>query len=154
MVGAPLTTRNSWPRDSGTDLVVDTNVILAAADRADPSHVACRRLLESHRGPLVTTAMVVAEAGWLIDRQLGARAEAAFYRSIASGDLGVADFGPDDWRRAAELVETYADLHLGGVDAGLIALAERLEVGELATLDRRHFSVVVPAHVAAFKLLP
>jgi len=55
----------------------------------DPDHDRCRRLLEGHRGPLVTTAPVVAEPGWLVDRQIGATAEADLYRSIAAGDLDV-----------------------------------------------------------------
>jgi uncharacterized protein len=42
----------------------------------------------------------------------------------------------------AALVERYADLPLGGVDAAVVAVAERLNVTEIATLDRRHFSVV------------
>jgi len=61
---------------------------------------------------------------------------------------------PGDWERVAELVDTYADLHLGGVDASLIALAERLDLREIATLDRRHFTVVRPRHIEAFELLP
>jgi predicted nucleic acid-binding protein len=36
----------------------------------------------------------------------------------------------------------------------VIALAERLDVSEIATLDRRHFTVVRPAHVQALTLLP
>jgi hypothetical protein len=35
-----------------------------------------------------------------------------------------------------------------------IALAERLDVEEVATLDLRHFTVVRPRHVQAFTLLP
>ena len=35
--------------------------------------------LRMMRGPLVTTAMVIAEAAYLIDRQLGAKAEASLY---------------------------------------------------------------------------
>jgi hypothetical protein len=35
----------------------------------------------------------------------------------------------------------------------VIALAERLRVGEVATLDHRHFTVV-PRHLKAFTLLP
>jgi len=46
----------------------------------------CRELLESHPGPLTTTALVVAETGWLLDRQLGPDAETACYRSIATLD--------------------------------------------------------------------
>jgi hypothetical protein len=36
----------------------------------------------------------------------------------------------------------------------VIALSERLRITEVATLDRRHFSVVRPAHVRALTLLP
>ena len=49
---------------------------------------------------------------------------------------------------------TYADLPLGAVDASVIAVAERVGASEVATLDRRHFSVVRPRHVGAFALLP
>jgi len=54
----------------------------------------------------------------------------------------------------AELVETYADLHLGGVDASILAVAERLGITEIATLDRRHFTVVRPRHTDVLILLP
>jgi predicted nucleic acid-binding protein len=43
---------------------------------------------------------------------------------------------------------------LGTVDGSVIAAAERLDIKEIATLDRRHFTVVRPNHAAAFNLLP
>jgi uncharacterized protein len=96
----------------------------------------------------------VAETGWLIERQLGSPAEAAFYRSIAAGDIEVVTLTAVDWIRIAELVDRYVDLELGGVDASLIVLAERLRVTQIATLDHRDFAVVRPNHVEAFELLP
>jgi predicted nucleic acid-binding protein len=135
-------------------LIVDTGPLVAAADRADRDHGACRLLLEGDEGPLVTTAMVIAEAAYLIDRQLGPAAEAALYASITDGQLGVADLGRDDWARIRELVTTYASLRLGGTDASVIAVAERLGATRVATLNRRHFAVVRPRHAAAFELLP
>ena len=135
-------------------LVVDTGPLVAAADRRDPAHDACGQLLESHQGPLVTTALVLAEAGWLIDRQLGPAAEATLYRAVATGEIEVHELSASDWTRIAELVDRYADLGLGGVDASLIAIAERLNVVEIATLDHRHFTVVRPLHVDALRLLP
>jgi uncharacterized protein len=54
----------------------------------------------------------------------------------------------------AELIETYQDFPLGGADASVVTVAERLGVARIATLDRRHFSVVRPQHLAAFTLLP
>jgi predicted nucleic acid-binding protein len=53
-----------------------------------------------------------------------------------------------------ELVAQYHDLPLGSVDASVIAAAERLRVTEIATVDRRHFSVVRPTHAPAFRLVP
>jgi len=51
-------------------------------------------------------------------------------------------------------VKVYADLLLGAVDASVVAIAERLGVKEIATLDRRHFSVVRPRHAEAFSIVP
>jgi predicted nucleic acid-binding protein len=51
-------------------------------------------------------------------------------------------------------VKVYADLPLGAVDASVVAIAERLGVKEIATLDRRHFSVVRPRHAEAFSIVP
>ena len=54
----------------------------------------------------------------------------------------------------ADLAERYADLRLGGTDASLVAIAERLDIERIAAFDRRHFTVVRPAHIDAFVLLP
>jgi uncharacterized protein len=72
------------------------------------------------------------------------------------GDDGfhVAELEDQDIRRMAKLVETYRDLPLGIVDAAVIAIAERLRLTEIATLDHRHFTVVRPQHTTAFVLLP
>jgi predicted nucleic acid-binding protein len=135
-------------------LVVDTGPLVATADRADKDHAACRDLLEGDEGPLVTTAMVIAEAAYLIDRQLGAKAEATLYEAITSGQIEVANLSIDDWQRVRDLVTTYADLRLGGTDASVITLAERRGTTRIATLNHRHFSVVRPRHADAFELLP
>lgn len=135
-------------------LLVDTGVLLAAADAGDPDHGACAELLESAAEPLVTSPLVVAEAAYLIDRQLGPRAEAAFFRSISAGDLLVEALTAADYARIAELVERYGDLPLGGTDASVVALAERLGAHRVATLDHRHFRVIRPSHVEALTLVP
>lgn len=38
--------------------------------------------------------------------------------------------------------------------ASVAATAERMGITDLATLDRRHFTVVRPCHVDAFRVLP
>jgi predicted nucleic acid-binding protein len=103
---------------------------------------------------LTTTALVVAETGWILNRQLGPAADSAFYRSIADGEIITEPLAAGDWSRIAELTTKYADQPLGGLHAALVAIAERLGLTTIATLDRRHFGVMRPSHADAFTLAP
>jgi hypothetical protein len=135
-------------------LIIDTGVLVAAADRTDPHHRSCADLLEQDVGPLRTTAMVIAEAAYLLERDLGVAAEAALYDAIIDGSLGVETLTAEDWIRIRDLVRQYHDFPLGGTDASLMAIAERLDATRMATLNHRHFAAVRPAHAAAFDICP
>lgn len=135
-------------------LIVDTGPLLAATDTADPDHLRCLQLLESHPGPLVTTALVIAETGWLTRRQLDTAAEALLYRSIAAGQITVEHLAEPDWSRMSELIDRYSDIGLDAADASVIAIAERLNQSTIATLDHRDFRIVRPAHIDTFELIP
>lgn len=135
-------------------LIVDTGVLVAAADRSDPHHSTCAALVAGASGQMRTTAMVIAEAAYLIERELGTDVERLLYDSIIAGDIIVEHLTIDDWKRIAELVARYDSLPLGGTDASLMALAERHAQTEIATLDHRHFTVVRPDHIDALTLLP
>lgn len=90
----------------------------------------------------------------MLETRLGQEAEVRFLGDLASGAFSVEPVAASDWLRIAELVWEYKDLFLGTVDASVIAAAERLHIHEIATLDLRHFSVVRPAHVPSFELVP
>ncbi len=97
---------------------------------------------------------MVTEVSYLVGTRLGATAEVRFLGDLASGHLGVEPVAANDWLRIAELVHAYRDLPLGTVDASVITAAERLGVTTVATMDRRHFSVVRPLHCDGFDLVP
>lgn len=78
--------------------------------------------------------------------------EATFVESLARAN--VYEPTPTDWERIAQLIRQYAVFPLGTVDASVVALAERLNIQTIFTLDRRHFGAVRPAHAQAFELLP
>jgi len=132
--------------------VVDTGPLYAAVDQDDADHARCRAVLQDATRRLVIPALVVAEVTYLIANRLGAGVEARFLRSLARLDLEAP--APEDWPRIAELVEQYGDFPLGGIDASVIALAERLDVDTIATLDERHFRAVRPKHRRAFPVVP
>lgn len=97
---------------------------------------------------------MVVETAWLIERRLGPDNEAVFLDLFAVGTLEAVELAAEDYVRIAELVRKYADFPLGTVDASVVAVAERLGLAEVATLDRRHFSAVRPQHVQGFTILP
>jgi predicted nucleic acid-binding protein len=132
--------------------VVDTGPLYAAADVDDQDHLTSRAALARADLRLVVPALVVAEATYFVGRRLGAVAESRFLSGIEVLDVE----GPsrEDFARMAELVEQYSDFPLGGTDASVIALAERLDAAVILTLDRRHFSAVKPRHRQAFELMP
>lgn len=98
--------------------------------------------------------LVVTEVAHLIGTRMGVETEIRFLGDLASGELVTEPVAAADWIRIAELVGAYRDLPLGTVDASLVATAERLQIETVATLDRRHFSVVRPTNAAAFALIP
>jgi predicted nucleic acid-binding protein len=53
-----------------------------------------------------------------------------------------------------ELCDQYSDADIDLVDAAVLAIVERLREPKLATLDRRHFGMLRPRHVAALRLVP
>jgi uncharacterized protein len=135
-------------------ILVDTGPLVAAANRNDTHHRASAQALAAAPPPRLVPGMVIAEVAYLLARDAGSLVEARFLRSFKTGFLAIVSPTADDLTRAAELVEQYADLPLGTTDACVIALAERLNITELATLDQRHFNVVRPRHVQALTLIP
>ena len=132
--------------------VVDSGPLLAAANRADPDHSACIDLLSDPAHRIVIPSLCIAEVSFLLGRRQGPSVEARFLRGLESFD--VRSPSADDWPRIAALVDRYADFPLGGVDASVAVLADRLETDLIITLDRRHFSALVSQTGARYRLLP
>lgn len=133
---------------------MDAGPLYAYVDADDDHHRECLEFLESHPGPLLVPVLVVTEVVYLLGTRLGPDAEVKFLGDFAAGNLIAEKVAAEDWLRTAELVRRYRDLPLGTVDASVVAAAERLAVSQVATLDRRHFTVVRPRHISVFELLP
>jgi predicted nucleic acid-binding protein len=135
-----------------TIAVVDAGPLYAVADADDADHDACLDALARPDLHLVLPALAIAEATYFVGRRLGAAAEARFLAGLRSFEVEAPS--DDDLDRMADLVEQYADFPLGGTDASIVALAERLDALTIVTLDHRHFGAIRPRHGDAFTLLP
>lgn len=90
---------------------------------------------------------------WCMAKRLGDGFDQVL-RDVQRHVLAVERVMEDDIVRILELRADYRDLRVGYVDAAVLAIVERLGEPKLATLDRRHFAVMRPRHVAALELLP
>lgn len=138
-------------------ILVDSGPLIAAAISDDRDHRRCVDMftaLHLNSEKMLVPQTVVAEVAYAIQKQGGTDHELLFLRAFVDGDLALVDLVPEDVTRIIDLVETYRDFPLGTTDASVIAIAERLNVTEVATLDHRHFPNVRPRHAEYLTLLP
>lgn len=134
-------------------IICDTGPLLAIANEDDSEHDPCVSALGTEPGPLVVPATIVTEVCFMLAR-LSPRAEASFLQALAREELTVEPLTLSDYSRMAELVVQYGSFPLGAADASVVAVAERLNVQRIATLDHRHFRQINPKNCAAFELVP
>ena len=132
--------------------IVDSGPLYAVVDADDDDHVRCLEVLQRPDLELVVPALAVAEVTYLVGWRLGAATEAAFLRGLSVVEVEAPVV--EDWPAIADLVARYRGFPLGGTDASVAVLAERLGTDLIVTLDRRHFSAVRMKNGRPFRLLP
>jgi len=135
-------------------LVLDTSVLLAALDPDDVEHMSSFSLLDEPTERLVVPVPVLGE----LDHMIGQRGKVELWHAFVE-DLGAGayDLHPTDPRlvvRASGLQARYADLGIGFVDAAVFLTCVELGEPKVATLDRRHFSVLRTPDGKALEILP
>jgi predicted nucleic acid-binding protein len=135
-------------------IVVDTSAILAFMNSADEYHAEVTEWLEAEEDDLATTPLILAEVDHLVASRGGRAASSALRADLAAGAYLI-EWWPGAIRVAVEVAERYADSGLGLADASLVALAQRLQTIDIATLDERHFRAVRPLVGGdSFRLIP
>jgi predicted nucleic acid-binding protein len=133
--------------------LLDTGVLLAALADNDEWHAACAAALDQEAN-LLLPDVVLPEVAYLLIRDAGYPPLIELLKSLAAGELPLVRFTSVDLARAAVIMEKYADAGIDLVDCILTAMAERLNITRILTIDRRHFSIIRPAHCPAFEIIP
>jgi predicted nucleic acid-binding protein len=123
-------------------ILLDTGILYAYYDRRDQWHLASRKLIESEVGELIIPAPILPEVDYLLGERLGSRAQGLLYEGLVDESFLIVDLPQEGYARVLELNAKYQALRLGFVDAAVLAMAEHLKLGRIATTDRRHFSPV------------
>jgi predicted nucleic acid-binding protein len=131
-------------------IVLDTNVVVALYDAADPDHEVVADWIATVDEDLVATPLAVAEMDYLVDHRGGTPAREALWKDLDAGAYLVRW-----WADALNETLLIARRHrcAGLTDASLVALAGLLRTQRIATVDQHFRSMTTPAG-EPFVLLP
>lgn len=133
-------------------LVLDTGAFVALVDRSEERHADCVEGLANWDGSVVTTEAVLTETLYLVGPTWPSQRVCLEY--FIRGAFLLVPTSQENLRRAAALMEQYADIPMDFADATLVALSEELGVDHIFTLDRRGFSIYRLHEKASFKIIP
>ena len=135
-------------------MIVDTSVLLAYFDDKDAAHDSAIFPIEHVDEPLVVSPFVVAELDYLLLSRYGVTVETRVLRELAGGAWELAGVSLSQLRDATDLVAHYNDFKIGIADAVNVILAQAYRTTTIATLDRRHFSVLRRPDGRALTIVP
>ena len=129
-------------------VLLDTGPLVALFKRNDHEHARTVAWFKRHRGGLLTTHAVIAEAWHLMNP----RARLPLMRFVAAA-VDVCELQAQSVPRIVAMLEKYADLPMDYADATLLVLAEQQRSYSIATLDIVDFSVYRLANDRSLKLV-
>lgn len=133
--------------------IADTGFMLALLVETDAQHQACAPIYQQQR-IIYLPQSTLGELAYMLWREGGNAFVARFLHGLADSRVELVPLTDIDIARTAELLDQYADARLDFVDASVIAVAERLDITRILTLDRRDFALVRPRHCEYLELLP
>ncbi|MGF1515543.1 MAG: type II toxin-antitoxin system VapC family toxin [Elainellaceae cyanobacterium] len=134
-------------------VIADTGFVVALANRSDNRHgdVAQIYLQYPH---ILLPQLVLVEVAYLVGRDAGIATTVELLRSLTTSRFEQISVTDDDVERAANILEQYMDSKVDFVDACIMAIAERLNIKTILTIDQRDFRLFRPKHCDSFSLLP
>jgi hypothetical protein len=113
-------------------ILVDAGPLIAIFDRRDKYHERAVNFIKAANTPLVTSLAVVTEVVLTLDFSLEAQTSFLKWAHMAlDTDRNIVD----DLPRIVEIMEKYRNLPADFADASIVALAERVGLRDVATID-------------------
>jgi predicted nucleic acid-binding protein len=136
------------------ELLIDSGFLYALFDQDDRYHRVVKTVQEIETSTALVPDIVLVEAAFLARRTGNVPAVASFLHALEQFNFQLQALSGQDLSRAREILETYTDAQLDFVDCCLMALAERLKIRRVCTIDPRDFYIFRPAHCDRLEILP
>lgn len=134
--------------------LLDTGFFYALLNRKENLHERVLAAAQTVEGSIYLPTPVTTEVAYLLLRDLGSDAVADFTESLAESSFILVEPQNDDYYRAAEIIRQYREARIDFVDAIIFAIAERMNVTRILTIDQRDFRLFRPNHCPAFEIIP
>lgn len=134
-------------------ILVDASFLITAFDTRTSELSIDEAFSQLH---LLVPQVVLVEACYiLIARNYGnVEKGVRLLTTLLEAQLEIVPLELDDIARARDIMRQYADAPFDFVDCSIMALAERLNITQVFTFDRRDFGMFRPNHTSALQLLP
>lgn len=135
--------------------LLDSGFLYATIDEQDNDH---KRVVELFptlaREQVILPTIVLVEVTYLLLSRRGHKKMKLFIDMLYKSPFKFVCISKQDTQRISQLLDKYSDLELDFVDASITALAERLNIKEILTVDQRDFRVIRPLHCEYFEIWP
>lgn len=133
--------------------LADTGFIVALIDSQDSHHWEVKNIYLQQQ-KIIVPQSVLAEVAYLLGCNAGISSVIQFLRLLKTSRFELMALTEEDISRIGDILAEYQDSRVDFVDASVMAMAERLNLTIILTLDRRDFSLYRPQNCTAFTLLP
>jgi predicted nucleic acid-binding protein len=134
--------------------LIDSSFLVALINQKDSHHVACVQVAQNDMLDKRIPITAIPETCYLLHKWLGHHVMRSFVDILRDPIWEIEQVMQGDFVRVEELLRQYADARLDFVDATVVAIAERVDIDTILTLDRRDFYMIRPLHTDHFTILP
>lgn len=135
--------------------LLDSGFLYGLIDETDVHHAAVTEAMSNIHDLVIFPVPAVVEVSHFLSKNLGIVALANFLSDLSEAkDFILEAPATDDYSRSSEILIKYNDANIDFVDACIFAMAERLDITKILTVDRRHFQIFRPVHCEVFEIFP
>ena len=121
------------------NVILDTGPWVALIDRSEKRHSDCVKWFKGFRGNIYSTEAVLTEVLYLLNFSIIAQSAAMDF--VLKSIVEIIPANMQSLHKTKKLMKKYADLPMDYADATLVCLADDAGIRNIATFDKKDFTV-------------
>ena len=134
--------------------ILDISFLVATVDIKNENYGRILDVIVDSKEVLVLPTTVLPEVCHLLASRLGYPITRQVLTELANSNVIIEGIDKTDLKRVTEILDQYTDSKLNFVDATIVAIAERMNITKIFTLNKPIFSIISPQHCAGFEIFP